>query len=60
MSLLAEKFTEIAMHNSVKIKGKWYIAKWNPYYSLKGKLKDCIKILRGKAIAIHFKEDEGG
>lgn len=28
------------------------------YITLRGKIKDCIKILRNRAIAVHYKEDE--
>lgn len=57
MSILADKFIKEAK-DEIKINDKWYIAKWSSYITLKGKLKDCIKILRNKAIAVHFKEDE--
>lgn len=41
-----------------EINGKWYIAKPIPNSTLRSKLKDCIKILTNKAIAVHYKEDE--
>lgn len=34
------------------------MAKPAPNTTLKNKLKDCIKILRNRAIAVHYKEDE--
>lgn len=43
----------------IKIKGKgWYLAKPNLNPTFKERLKDAILVLRKKAIAIHFKEDE--
>ena len=41
-----------------EIKGKWWIAKpiLNP--SIQMKLKWIIEIIKGKAIPVHFKEDE--
>lgn len=38
--------------------GKWYIAKPIGKDSLKSRIRDSFKILTGKAIAIHFREDE--
>lgn len=58
MSILADDFIILSKENKVKINNKWYAAKWSFYITLKGKIKDCIKILRNKAIAVHFKEDE--
>lgn len=58
MSMLADKFVNESTKNMAEIKGKWYIAKWISYVTIKGKIKDCIKILSNKAIAVHFKEDE--
>lgn len=57
MSILIDKVKEYE-NTKANIKGKWYIAKPILNKSLKLKLKDCIKILKGKAIAVHFKEDE--
>ena len=57
MSILIDK-VKTYENNKCKIKGKWYIAKPLNKLSLKNKLKDCIKLLRNKAIAVHFKEDE--
>lgn len=57
MSMLIDRVKE-HQSNTCKINDRWYIAKFISYYSLRGKLKDCIKILRNKAIAVHFKEDE--
>lgn len=58
MSILADKFIKEGMQNQVKRNDKWYVAKWISYITLEWKIKDCIKILRNKAIAVHFKEDE--
>lgn len=44
----------------ILIEGDWYYKKglaWS-VVSLKRKMAWCIEILRGKAIAVHFKEDE--
>ncbi len=41
------------------IDGKWYIAKPVPYFIFMSRIKDAIRILRGKSIAVHYKEDEG-
>jgi hypothetical protein len=41
---------------------KWYAAMPWDYkgrsYTLCAKLRDCIEILKGRAIAVHFKEQE--
>lgn len=57
MSMLIDNIKKYE-NNKCEINNKWYIAKFDSYYTLKGKLKDCIKILKNKAIAVHFKEDE--
>lgn len=57
MSILIDKVSEMRK-DLVLIKGSWYISKPLPNISFKNKIKDCIKILKGKAIAVHYKEDE--
>ncbi len=57
MSILIDKLKKYGS-TTRKIDGKWYIAKPILNLSLTIRLKDCIKILTGKAIAVHFKEDE--
>lgn len=57
MSILIDKLKKYE-NITTEINGKWYIAKPTSYTTLKGRIKDCIKILRNKAIAIHYKEDE--
>ena len=42
----------------VKIGNIWYIAKPVGKDSLKFRIKSAIEVLRGKAIAFHYKEDE--
>jgi len=43
----------------IKIKGKgWFLAKPNIHPTFKERFRDAILILKNKAIAIHFKEDE--
>ena len=58
MSILIDKLLQDYSNTQVKINEKWYIAKSMSYLTFKGKIKDCIKILKNKAIAVHFKEDE--
>lgn len=57
MSILIDKVKRMKS-TQTEIKGKWYIAKPLSNTTLKNKIKDCIKILTNKAIAVHFKEDE--
>ena len=57
MSILIDKLKNYD-NTTKKIDGKWYIAKPILNSSLTIRLKDCIKVLTGKAIAVHFKEDE--
>lgn len=57
MSILIDKLKKYE-NNKCLINGKWYIAKPVGELSLKQKIKDCIKILNNKAIAVHYKEDE--
>ena len=43
-----------------QIDGKWYLAKPLPFYgffTIIDKIKDCIRILKGKSFAVHYKED---
>lgn len=58
MSRLIDKFICESIKNQTLIKGTYYIAKPLPDATLKNKLKDCIKILNNKAVAVHYKEDE--
>lgn len=57
MSTLIDKIKRYGSPTK-EINGKWYIAKPILKPKLTGKLKDCMKILTNKAIAVHFKEDE--
>ena len=57
MSILIDNLKKYE-NNTCEIKGKWYITKFVSYCTLRGRIKDCIKILRNRAIAVHFKEDE--
>ena len=41
-----------------EINGEWYIAKPELWLPMKKKLRWCKEILQGKAMAVHFKEDE--
>lgn len=61
MSILIDKFIEISKNRAVEIDKKWYIAKPISYFSyieLPGKIKDAYRVLVGKSIAVHYKEDE--
>lgn len=55
MSRLIDK---IDYTTQVKIKNRWYIAKPVGKDSLKFRIKSAIEVLKGKAIAFHYKEDE--
>lgn len=48
-------------YSKTLIKGKWYIAKPIPFKGLitiKWRLRDCLRILKGKSFAVHYKQDE--
>ena len=57
MSMLIDEIKKY-QNNTVWIHGKAHIKRFVKYFTLRGKIKDCIKILRNKAIAVHFKEDD--
>ena len=57
MSILIDKIKGFE-DNTVKIGDRWYIAKPLAKLPLKVRIKDSFKVLKGKAIAVHFKEDE--
>lgn len=57
MSVLIDLFGGPS-ENLVEINGKWYKAKPINNLPFKDRIKDSIKVLTGKAIAVHFKEDE--
>jgi hypothetical protein len=43
------------------IEPRWYMAKPIPYYSIKtllNRVRDAIRVIRGKSFAVHYKEDE--
>lgn len=48
----------IDFNTQVKIGDKWYIAKPVGKDSLKFRIKSAIEVLKGKAVAFHYKEDE--
>lgn len=48
----------IDYNTQVKIGDKWYIAKPVGKDSLKFRIKSAIEVLKGEAIAFHYKEDE--
>ena len=40
---------------------KWYVAKPILFYSIKtllNRVRDAIRVIRGKSFAVHYKEDE--
>ena len=49
----------VSNENQALIEGRWYIAKPLPYLSILSRLRDAIRIITGKSIAVHYKEDEG-
>ena len=55
MSTLIDKYNH---DNVCEINGKWYIAKPLNYPSLRDRVKDAQRVLNGKSIAVHYKEDE--
>lgn len=62
MSILIDKLIDQKQSNyntTTLINNRWYIAKPIGYYlSFKQRLKDAVRILNNKSIAVHFKEDE--
>ena len=54
MSYLIDSFK----NTSCEIGGTWWISKPILNTSIKTKMKWILEILKGKAIAVHFKEDE--
>ncbi len=42
----------------IKIDGEWYLQKPIMYKPLKKRLAWCFEILKGLAVAVHWKEDE--
>ena len=60
MNLLIDSLFGHGIENdSVEIDGKWYIAKpKNSILYKKNRISSAIAVLRGKAFAVHYKEDE--
>lgn len=63
MSELIDDITKSAILSSWSLNsdGKWYVAKPLPFYSYKivlNRIKDAVRIIRGKSFAVHYKEDE--
>ncbi len=44
--------------NQAEINGRWYIAKPHGILFIRLRIKDAWRILLGKSIAVHYKEDE--
>ena len=60
MSKLIDLIVDID-NPKTQIEGKWYFAKPLSFYgwfTIIGKIKDCIRILKGKSFAFHYKEQE--
>ncbi len=56
-----ENYTSTSAITQVNIGNKWYLAKPVQYISYKTflqRFKDVFKVFTGKAIAVHYKEDE--
>lgn len=60
MNLLIDRLFGHGIENKcVEVDGKWYIAKpENPRLYKENKIGSAIAVLRGKAFAVHYKEDE--
>ena len=58
MSNLLDNVVKNCIKDNVLIDGKWYIAKPMSNRTWKDKWSDAISCLKGKSIAVHFKEDE--
>ncbi len=55
MSDLIDNFNK---SNQTCIKGKWYMARPYGVLFLHLRIKDAWRVLLGKSIAVHYKEDE--
>jgi hypothetical protein len=62
MSILIDKLLKEDSNSTLtQINLKFYVAKPIPYYSIYtfiDRIKDGLKVMRGKAFAVHYKEDE--
>ncbi len=50
----AETFTET---QSEELPGRWFVAKPISLFSLRYRLRDAWRVLRGKAFAVHYARD---
>lgn len=57
MSMLIDLFRGSSA-NLVKIGNKWFVARPVGKFPIKDRIMDSYKVLTGKAIAVHFREDE--
>jgi hypothetical protein len=61
-TVLIDKLIEMSKGTHTEIDGKWYVAKPLPFYSWRDTAKTRLvwawKILTGRAIAVHYKQDE--
>ena len=58
MSNLLDNVVKNCIKDNVLIDGKWYIAKPMSKETREDKWSDAISWLKGKSLAVHFKEDE--
>lgn len=58
MSNLLDDVVKNCIKNNVLIGDKWFIAKPLSNRNWMDKLSDAVSCLKGKSIAVHFKEDE--
>lgn len=59
--LIDELLKEECDPTLTQINSKFYVAKPIPFYSIKtvlNRIKDGLKVMKGKAFAVHYKEDE--
>ena len=60
-NFVKENFSSAAPFAQVKYDNGWYLAKPVPYAGFKAlfrRLKDAFKVFTGKAIAVHYRDDE--
>lgn len=57
MSMLIDSIND---DNQTLIRGKWYISKPYGIMFICSRIKDACRVLFGKSIAVHYKEDENG
>lgn len=61
MSILVDKLFVAAKSTQRNINGVWYAAKPIGYCTVPSfiaRIKDAIRVIQGKSIAVHYREDE--